>query len=369
MGAERRVPLADVVLALVVTFLAVNGTVFGADDFSAPDRDVDGVAVALVAVAGLSLVVRRRWTEVTAGVVTACVTVYLWLSYPYGPALAPLFVAIYSLARHRPLARAGAVAAAALVVLLTHLPTHADALAGWAGVVPATAWVAVPFAIGVVMRSVVTGRERDRAEALRERVNDERLRVAHEVHDVVGHGLAAIQMQADIALHVMDRDPEAGRRALEAISRSSEDAMRELRSTLQVVRREAPRTPGPGAAEIEALCRRTRDAGVDLDLEITGERRDLPSAVDLAAYRVVQESLTNVVRHGSVSRARVQVDYAPDSVTLRVSNPGPAGRTGSGGLGIDGMRRRVTELGGTFAAGPASDEFVVTAALPTGEES
>lgn len=369
MGAERRVPLADVVLALVVTVLAVNGTVFGADDFSTVDRDVGGVAVALVAVSGLSLVVRRRHSEVTVGVVAACLTVYLWLSYPYGPALAPLFVAVYSLARHRPLARAGVVAAAALTALLTHLPMHGDALGGWAGVLPVTAWVAVPFAIGVVVRSVVTGRERERAEALRERVNDERLRVAHEVHDVVGHGLAAIQMQADIALHVLDRDPEAGRRALEAISRSSEDAMRELRSTLQVVRRDAPRTPGPGAAEIEALCRRTRDAGVDLDLEITGERRDLPAPADLAAYRVVQESLTNVVRHSRVPRARVLVDYAPDSVTLRVSNPGPAGPTGSGGLGIEGMRRRVTELGGTFAAGPTPDEFVVTAVLPTGDES
>lgn len=369
MGAERRVPLADVALALVVTVLAVNGTVFGADDFSAADRDVDGRAIALVAVAGLSLVVRRRWSEVTVGVVTVCVTAYLWLSYPYGPALAPLFIAVYSVARHRPLARAGVVAGIALVVLVTHLPAHAEALAGWAGLLPATAWIAVPFAIGVVVRSVVIGRQRDRAEALRERVNDERLRVAHEVHDVVGHGLAAIQMQADIALHVLDRDPEAGRRALEAISRSSEEAMQELRSTLQVVRREAARTPNPGAAEIEALCRRTREAGVDLDLEITGERRDLPGPVDLAAYRVVQEALTNVVKHGSVPRARVRVDFAPDSVTLRVSNPGAAGPTGVGGLGIEGMRRRVTELGGTFAAGPTSGEFVVTATLPTGDES
>jgi signal transduction histidine kinase len=140
----------------------------------------------------------------------------------------------------------------ALVVLLTHLFTNDAALDGWLGLIPASAWVVVPYAVGTTVRLTREAAELVRSEALRQQLDDERLRIAEEVHDVVGHGLAAIQMQADIALHVAEREPGQTRAALERISRTSAEAFEELRSTLHLIRRagEIPRVPTPGLDRI-----------------------------------------------------------------------------------------------------------------------
>jgi len=266
-------------------------------------------------------------------------------------------------------------------VLLLHLLTHDGAIegfGGFAGVVPATAWVAVPFAVGVTLRVNREAAARARAEALRRSVDEERLRVAQEVHDVVGHGLAAIKMQADVALHVLDKKPEQAEEALRAISRTSTEALDELRATLSLVRRRsgevgtggdepADRGPVPGLARLEDLRRRMEEAGVRVAVTVTGERRELPPKVDLVAYRVVQESLTNVVKHGDPKEAVVRVDYEDEAVVLRITNPlsGEATLT-PGGLGIAGMRERVTAVGGDFTADVHDGDFEVRAVLPTG---
>lgn len=156
---------------------------------------VDALAALLVAVAALGLVLRRSRTEVTLVVTTAATATYLAIGYPYGPVMFSFAVAVFSLARHRPLRPGLALAGAALVAVLVHLFTQDRALDGMLGIVPAASWVALPFAVGLARRLVVEGRERERAAADRSLVEDERLRLAHEVHDVVGHGLAAIQMQ------------------------------------------------------------------------------------------------------------------------------------------------------------------------------
>lgn len=242
----------------------------------------------------------------------------------------------------------------------------------------------MPATVGYGLRLRHEAARRARAETIRRRVDEERLRVAREVHDIVGHGLAAIKMQADIALHVMARRPEHAQVALAAISRTSQEALDELRGTLAAVR-----TPPRFRDGLEQLSRRMADSGVDvrLDIDAGAAAGAVPAAVDLAAYRVVQESLTNVLRHGGCARADVTVRHEAGGITVTVANPrpGPAGTgtgsgTGSGsgsgsgtstgadaGSGIAGMRARVEALGGELTAGPVAERFEVRARLPIGD--
>lgn len=190
------------------------------DRSSATDVAVDPFAVALVLVAAAALVVRRSHPVPVLAVSGAATATYLAIGYPYGFIMFCLAVAVYSIARHRPFRRALAGSATVLAASLVHLFTNDLALDGFAGVLPASAWVAIPFTIGAARRQVADARDRERAEADRRLVDAERLRVAHEVHDVVGHGLAAIQMQADIALHVRHSRPDQADTALAEISRA-----------------------------------------------------------------------------------------------------------------------------------------------------
>lgn len=194
--------------------------------------------------------------------------------------------------------------------------------------------------------------------------------IAQEVHDVVGHRLAAIKMQSDVALHVMVREPDQAASALQAISRTSKDALEELRATLAAVRRTGAGAASPavaGLARLEELRQPMNDAGVHLDVEIVGRPRPLPAGVDLAGYRVVQESLTNVLKHGEGRVAAVRVEYGAHALGITVSNPAPQASTAGNGLGIPGMRSRVAALDGSFTAGPTDDgHFEVRASIPTG---
>ncbi len=206
----------------------------------------------------------------------------------------------------------------------------------------------------------------------RRAINEERLRLAQEVHDIVGHGLVVIQMQADISRHVAPTRPELVHAALDAISRSAADALAELRTALAAIappdtdRAEAA-APDPGLHLLEHLCGRIEEAGVALELSVHGHRRPLPRAVDTAAYRVLQESLTNVVKHSPHSRALVEVTYRPDAISLTVANEDLAGGTHTEGFGIAGMRRRVERLGGELSAGTGwrPGHFHVHATMPT----
>ncbi|MGR6317817.1 histidine kinase [Micromonospora soli] len=327
----------------------------------------------LVVVAALALAVRRRWPLVTLAVVTAATTAYLMFGYPYGPILLSFVVAVYTVVAYRP-ARAAAVACgAALAVLLVHVFVGVRP-PGLLGLMPAVAWVAVPFAVGTTVRLIRESAARDRVDEARRLADAERLRVAREVHDVVGHGLAAIHMQAEIALHLLARKPEQAEAALTAISRTSKEALDELRVTLTVVRRDEAadeRSPAPGLAQLPQLRERLAGAGVPVTVEVDGEPRPLPVAVDLAAYRVVQEALTNVLRHAGPATAGVRLRYAPAEVAIEVTDTGrgaAAGPARTGGYGLAGMRERVTALGGSFAAGPAAaGGFRVYATLPLEE--
>jgi signal transduction histidine kinase len=232
----------------------------------------------------------------------------------------------------------------------------------------------VPFSLGFVLRLRRETAVRARADAIRQSADDERLRVAQEVHDIVGHGLAAIKMQADVALHVLARKPDQAEVALEAISRTSGQALDELRATLAMVRRtgaDAERSPVPSLTRLDELRQRMAEAGVYVRLENSGEPlAALPVAVDLTGYRIIQESLTNVLRHSGAGQATVGIRYEADSVLITVSNAVTEYSPGEGGSGIPGMRERVLALGGEFTAGPSpGDGFEVRARLPTGGPS
>lgn len=358
----------DLVLAGVLALLGV-ATAPLIDGFSQVDARVDTLAVALILAAAAPLWVRHRWPEVVLVAVGAATSVYLIVGYPYGPILFSLAVAVYTLASHRPLATAAAWSLGIGVAVLVHVFTNEAALPGLLGLAPGSAWIVVPFAVGTVRRVVNEAADRERADAQRRLLDDERVRVAQEVHDIVGHGLAAIQMQADIALHLRERKPDQSLVALDAISRTSADALSELHVTLGALGR-APadddhRAPTPGLERIDELCRRMARAGVTVALSVVGDRRPLPAAADVAAYRVVQETLTNVVKHASHRHADVLVEFTAEGVTLRVRNQAAGQSAPRPGMGISGMRRRVEALGGRFSAGPGEPGvFEVVAWLP-----
>ncbi|MGW4292652.1 sensor histidine kinase [Micromonospora chersina] len=367
---DRGRRLLDSLVALALLVIGLAGT--------APAGLNQGVeagpaAYPLVVVAALAVAVRRRWPLATLAVVTAASTAYLVLGYPYGPILLSFFVAVYTVAAYRPARDAAVANGVALLVLLTHVFVGVRP-PGLVGLMPAAAWVVVPFAVGVTVRLGRENAARSRTDEARRLADAERLRVAREVHDVVGHGLAAIHLQAEIALHLLARKPEQAEAALTAISRTSKEALDELRVTLTVVRRDEAadeRAPAPGLAQLPQLRERLAGAGLPVTVEVDGSPRPLPVAVDLAAYRVVQEALTNVLRHAGPATATVRIRYAPTEVAVEVTDTGrgaaaPAG--GAGGYGLAGMRERVTALGGSFAAGPASGGgFRVSATLPVEE--
>lgn len=200
--------------------------------------------------------------------------------------------------------------------------------------------------------------------------------IAQELHDVLAHNISLISVQAGVALHLLDERPEQARPALAAIKEASRDALDELRSVLDVLRQgqAAPRAPTSGIHDLRALVERTRATGLDVQLEITGTPRPLPTDVDLAALRIVQEALTNVVRHADADRATVRVTYGDEHVTVQVDDDGgdplPRARSaalhaGTLGSGLAGMRERAQAVGGTFQAGPRRGRgFGVRATLP-----
>lgn len=367
--ARNMATLFDLAVALVLLAIGLLGT--GPSSANMPGHvPADGRAYALVVPAALVLAVRRRWPRVTLAVTALAASAYLVLGFAYGPILLTYFVAVYTVAAYLPIRPAAIAATASLLILLAHVFVSFGSQSGLVGVVPAAAWVVVPFAIGVTVRINREAAARARADQARRQADDERLRIAQEVHDVVGHGLAAINMQAEIALHLLPKRPEQAEAALAAISRTSQEALDELRVTLAVVRRGDDRQPAPGLGQVPELRDRLAAAGLAVSVDVSGQPRELPAAIDLAGYRVVQESLTNVLRHAGPATAAVRIGYGAEEVTVEVVDTGRGAArvdvAGDGaGHGISGMRERVTALGGDLIAGPeVGGGFRVYARIP-----
>ncbi|WP_067181759.1 sensor histidine kinase [Microtetraspora niveoalba] len=239
--------------------------------------------------------------------------------------------------------------------------------------------MAASCAVGLLIRE-----RREHAAALRsqevaEAVTAERLRIARELHDQVAHSIGIIAIQAGVAGRVIETQPAAAREALRAVESTSRETLSGLRRTLVALRQADPGAvaseqasfaPSPGLADIERLAAATADAGVRVDVRFSGEQRPLPADIDLSAFRIVQEALTNVVRHAGTGHCRVAIDYGDEELSVEVVDDGRgAAENGSAhGFGLVGMRERVGLLRGRFSAGPRPEGgFRVAARLPLPE--
>ncbi|MGH3097387.1 MAG: sensor histidine kinase [Streptosporangiales bacterium] len=318
----------------------------------------------------------RRLPVTVLGVTLTATVVYFGLGYSFGPAWLSLFAAMINTvaAGYRVVAwvASGAGLLAYFLIVLVREPGHPPSLASVAG---HAAYVVIVLGLAEIVRIRRERRaeaSRMRLEARRRRASEERLTIAQELHDVLAHNISLINVQAGVGLHLMDEQPEQARSALAAIKQASNETLGELRSVLDVLRagEAAPRTPSLGLGGLQGLADRTTKAGLQVHLDADGERRTLPVPVELAAFRLVQEALTNVVKHADATAVNVTVHYGDDMLAVTVEDDGrgnaTSGLTGTGS-GIDGMRRRVESLGGTLSAGPLDGRgFRVHARIPVG---
>jgi len=357
------------VSALGIGAFQVVGS-FGASANQPERRGMSVVALVLVVVGPVALAWRDRRPLVAVAVATGAAAVYVGLGYAYGPifvsVVVALFVAVAS-GHRRPTWALAAVAYGGFVVASLVDPragkdqgvVHLALVAGWLVVVVAVAEVVRVRHDRAAEARQAAGRERQR------RLGEQRLLLAQELHDVLAHNISLINVQASVALHLLDEQPDKARPALTTIKETSRDALHELRSALDLLRRgdDAPRSPAPGLGDLDSLVAGVRASGLDVRVDHDGPPQPIPAAVELVAYRIVQEALTNVSRHASAREAAVRLSYG-DGVTVEVIDDGIGG-TVVAGNGIIGMRERAAALGGTVEAGPRpGGGFRVAAHLP-----
>ena len=379
----------DLLLAGFITVMQVQGTVArveaNPETVLRPLTDLAYLGYALLIVSGAAVALRRQFPLAVFAITALASLTYYTLDFPDGPGWLGLFVALYSLTMYGDGRRSLVIAGVGIAVLSVVW------LAAARDIEPREAMGWVFFRIGASVMSAALGEsvrtrrviaadaleraelaERTREEEARVRVDEERLRIAREVHDTVAHAIAIINVQSGVTAHLLDKRPDGTREALEVIEQTSARALREMRSILGVLRDDHDgRVPHPGLGQIDELVAMARDAGLDVTLESEPDTAALPSAVDSAAYRILQESLTNVIRHVGPTRVTVGLDYGVDSLELQVTDEGGS-TDGQGersadtpGRGIRGMRERCQLLGGDLDAGPtAGGGFAVTARLP-----
>jgi len=379
-----RWPLPARVVALAALAAFQVGGTFGASEGQPDRRDADAGALLLALVAPVALVWARRRPVPVVWVVGAATLTYLLADYAYGPVLLGFVLAVGNAVVRGHRAAAWSTVAVLLVVHVGLGGVWRDE--GWSWQLPlgVTAWTLVVLGGAELVR--VRGERagaarRAAAETAQRRANEERLRIAREVHDLVAHHMSLINVQAGVALHLVERRPEQAQPALLAIRDASKEALVELRSLVAVLREEgevAPRTPVSMLDTLDDLVARTAHAGLTVDRTVAGDVRSLPAPVGLAAARIVQESITNVVRHSGARRAVVGLEYGPDTLAVQVDDDGTGGPVAVGagratdvdaGNGLRGMRERAVALGGTLTVGAApGGGFRVRAVLPTGEQ-
>ena len=350
------------------------GTYFAS--FRQPERmDLDAAGFLLLALGPASLVFRRRYPAAVLWFVLATTLGYVLLDYPRGPIFFSLIVAFVTavMSGHRATAITSLVVGYVSFLWLPDL-VGTESSPGWAAALGLAAWLLVLLTVSEIARSRrerARELERTRAEEARRRASEERLRIARELHDVLAHNISLINVQAGVALHLVDERPEQARTALTAIKQASNEALGELRSVLDILRQSDEQTtwsPKPTLAGLDNLVSRAAGGGLTVRTEIVGEVRPLPFGLDVAAFRIVQEALTNVARHAGPATATVQIAYGPRDLTVQIDDDGhdPAqqGKSGSG-KGILGMRERVAALNGELEAGQRpGGGFRVRARLP-----
>jgi signal transduction histidine kinase len=368
---EARRGRPGVGLAVVVGLVQVLGARWAARG----GGSLDALGYALLLAGPAALVFRRRFPLAVFFVSAAAATTYgLMDRYPGGPYVVAAVLALLAAMRAQ---RHEAV----LVCLLSWLAAvFAGRILPDADLREPTVTQAVLLALGMLallfigegnrVRGEFFEQEaRTRTERRRRQASEERLRIAQELHDVIGHHLSVINVQAGVGLHLMDTQPEQARTSLTAIKQASAEALREVRSVLAALQddgQEAPRAPAPSLDRVGDLA-----TGLQVEIRVEGTARPLPAEVDRAAYRIIQESLTNVRRHGGPSAAAtVVIGYADSALTVQVDDDGVGASAvpSDGGAGLPGMRERAVALGGTFEAGPGpGGGFRVVASIPLKE--
>ena len=375
--------VADVLLAALVTAISLPGPWITRQGFDF--REPDGLAVYLVLMASLPLAWRRRSSFAVFAVVLVASVASAARNYGSATGGLAVMVALYTVAaycdRRRSLAAAALSVAGVTIVLLTaHEKVEVtDVVSTY--VVFAAAWILGDNVR--VRRAYVAGLE-DRTERLerqkidqaRRAVATERGRIARELHDVVAHHVSVMVVQAGGARRVIDRDADQAKEALLSIETTGRQALGEMRRLLGVLRSDDDidgdgLAPQPGVAALESLVDQLRDAGLPVDLRVEGEPRPLDSGIDLSAYRIVQEALTNTLKHAGPAEAHVIVRYGAADVELEISDDGRGGGADSGngdvgGHGLVGMKERATLFGGELRAGPRpGGGYLVRVRLPT----
>ncbi|PAZ13975.1 two-component sensor histidine kinase [Streptomyces sp. SA15] len=357
----------DWVIAVgVATALLVTGL---SGQHSATNLDLLGYA--LLVAGGLTLAARRRAPVPVLAVTGLCAVGYQAAGFDVA-AVAYLF-AVYAAVRagHRTLTLAVSVAMLAalpLAALASGPHDTSEAFAQARGALE-LAWLIAAGAAGEALRQAerrADEAERTREETARRRADEERLHIARELHDSLTHQISIIKVQAEVAVHVARKRGEQVPEALLAIQQAGREATRELRATLGALR-DDDTTPPRGLDHVPELVERARAIGLDATLTIEGQRHDVPAAVDRTAYRIVQESLTNIARHADAATASVRIDCRPDALAIRVDDDGKAtpGTAPLPGVGLLGMSERVTALGGRLRAEPRDQGgFTVQAELP-----
>jgi signal transduction histidine kinase len=379
----RRAPVAaDVIPALLLTGFLVGASTAQLRATGATHHVGVGGSLLLVG-AAMALALRRRWPRVAYAVSLACATAYLLVGNPPGPILVAPFlglVVVLGATRSLPIWIVSALGGAAV------LSAAHGAVYGWSWPVAlfAGVWVSLAAVAGIALdarrrflresRARAEATQRSREEEARRRMVEERLRIAREMHDVIGHSLAVISLQAGVAEHLLASRPEEALKAVTAIRGVSKQALTELRSELAALRGEglsdSDRRPTPGLSAVPALVAQMGDAGLRIDLELPRRNDKVPEIVSTAAYRIVQESLTNVARHaGTGASATVRAVLEPDRLELEILDDGTgASEPSREGGGLQGMRERVAALAGGFSAGRRPEGgFRVWASLPLGE--
>jgi signal transduction histidine kinase len=375
---DGRQLLDAAVLLLAVAIIAI-GVAVRADPSTRPPALALGLAAAAV------LVLRRRAPTATLAISGGLVLALFAVDDAAGAVavIAPA-IALYSLALARGgihLLAAVVAAAGAVAVADLFLAGH-NANALTLQTAAHVALVAVPVLAAEALRNrrayvrLLLERlelaERTREEEAQRRAEQERLRIARDLHDVAAHTLTTINVQAGVAAHLLDRDPGHARDALATIETASHEALDELRAIVGVLRQpgngNAPLEPAPDLAAVGTLIEQARGTGLEVSFEVEGKApQRVPEAVQLAAFRILQESLTNVRRHAPGAAARVNLAYRSDRIRLAIENEAASAGNGSGGpagVGILGMRERATALGGTLDAQRSGERFRVVAELP-----
>jgi signal transduction histidine kinase len=372
--ADGALAAALAVVLTVGTYFASRGTYF-ASQYHVGHRPFDAGAIALVIASAGALVLRRRDPVAVLAVVFGTTLVYFLLGYANGPIWLALIIVYYTATTrgHRLAAGIAAVAGFAIFPWLDYLLRGGPApSAAWLAAL--AAWLLVLVGSGEavrIRREQAAAAVRIREEEARRRASEERLRMARELHDSLGHYLSVISVQSAVALNLNQQLPGQVQAALEAVKQASKEALHELRSVLEILRQEgerAPRSPAATLARLGDLVSQASTPGLEVRAETEGTARPLPFGVDAAAYRIVQEALTNIARHAGPVTATVLVSYGEEEVTVQVDDDGRcagARQQPATGSGIDGMRERVAALGGEFYAGPRrGGGFRVRARLP-----